>query len=189
MTNSSVPTREAAHQTVTGFIKVQTPEPVSPSASPTSGFSGVPAGSPSPGSCAGGGCPGHLFQAMVTDPPASVRPLEVWRDYNGRAGCEEVIKQLDADFALPKWCLKKFWRTEAARARAVFSDNLGGLDQVTAAALRDRIFQMGGQQRDRRAHDDPTGGAGGRRAGVVSAVVGKTARSGCQLQSSGGEGS
>ena len=103
-----------------------------------------------------------------------------------RAGCEEVIKQLDADFALPKLCLKKFWRTEAARARAVFSENLGGLfqrqlgglDRVTAAALRDRIFHTGGRTTIRRAA----------RAGVVVAVVGETARSGGQLQSSGGEG-
>jgi len=65
------------------------------------------------------GCPGYLFQALVTHLPESVRPIEVWRDYNGRAGREEVIKQLDADFALPKLCLKKFWSTEAALSLAV----------------------------------------------------------------------
>jgi hypothetical protein len=64
-------------------------------------------------------CPGYLFQALVTNLPESVRPIDVWRDYNGRAGCEEVIKQLDADFALPKLCLKKFWSTEAALSLAV----------------------------------------------------------------------
>lgn len=53
-------------------------------------------------------CPGYLFQALVTNLPESVPPIEVWRDDNGRAGCEEVIKQLDADFALPKLCLQKF---------------------------------------------------------------------------------
>ncbi len=97
-------------------------------------------------------CPGYLFQALVTNLPESVRPIEVWRDYNGRAGCEEVIKQLDADFALPKLCLKKFWGTEAALSLAVFSYNLcvlfqrhlGWLDRVTAATLRYRIFHTGG---------------------------------------------
>jgi hypothetical protein len=97
-------------------------------------------------------CPGYLYQALVTNLPESVRPIAVWRDYNGRAGCEEVIKQLDADFALPKLCLKKFWSTEAALSLAVFSYNLcvlfqrhvGWLDRVTAATLRYRLFTTGG---------------------------------------------
>lgn len=29
----------------------------------------------------------------------------MWRDYNKRAGCECVIKDLDEDFALPKLIL------------------------------------------------------------------------------------
>jgi hypothetical protein len=97
-------------------------------------------------------CPGYLFQALVTNLPESVRPIDVWRDYNGRAGCEEVIKQLDADFALPKLCLKKFWSTEAALSLAVLSYNLcvlfqrhvGWQDRVTAATLRYRLFTTGG---------------------------------------------
>jgi hypothetical protein len=97
-------------------------------------------------------CPGYLFQALVTNLPESTRPIEVWRDYNGRAGCEEVIKQLDADFALPKLCLQKFWSTEAALSLAVLSYNLcvlfqrhvGWLDRVTVATLRYRLFTTGG---------------------------------------------
>ena len=97
-------------------------------------------------------CPGYLYQALVTSLPSSVPPLEVWRQYNPRAGCEEVIKQLDADFALPKLCLKKFWSTEAALSLAILSYNLtqlfqrhlGWLDRVTAATLRFRIFTTGG---------------------------------------------
>lgn len=97
-------------------------------------------------------CPGYLFQALVTNLPESVRPIDVWRDDNGRAGCEEVIKQLDADFALPKLCLKKFWSTEAALSLTVFSyhlcvlfqRHLGWVDRVTAATLRHRIFNTGG---------------------------------------------
>ena len=97
-------------------------------------------------------CPGYSFQALVTNLSENVRPIDVWRDYNKRAGCEEVIKQLDADFALPKLCLKKFWSTEAALSLAVFSYNLcvlfqrhvGWQDRVTAATLRYRLFTTGG---------------------------------------------
>jgi hypothetical protein len=97
-------------------------------------------------------CPGYLYQALVTNLPASVPPLEVWRQYNPRAGCEEVIKQWDADFALPKLCLKSFWSTEAALSLAILSYNLtqlfqrhlGWLDRVTAATLRFRLFTTGG---------------------------------------------
>ena len=97
-------------------------------------------------------CPGYLYQALVTNLPPSVRPIAVWRDYNGRAGCEEVIKQLDADFGLPQLCLEKFWSTEAALALAMVSYNLcvlfqrrlGWLERVTAATLRFRLFTTGG---------------------------------------------
>jgi hypothetical protein len=97
-------------------------------------------------------CPGYAFQALVTNLPLSVPPIEVWRDYNGRAGCEGVIKQLDADFALPKLCLKKFWGTEAALGLAITSYNLcvlfqrhlGWLERVTASTLRFRLFTVGG---------------------------------------------
>lgn len=97
-------------------------------------------------------CPGYLYQALVTNLPASERPIAVWREYNGRAGCEEVIKQLDADFGLPQLCLAKFWSTEAALSLAVLSYNLcvlfqrrlGWLERVTAATLRFRLFTTGG---------------------------------------------
>lgn len=96
--------------------------------------------------------PGYLFQAFVTNRPRSVPPIEVWREYNPRAGCEGVIKQLDADFALDKLCLGKFFATEAAMVLAVFAYNLcvlfqrhlGWLDRVTAATLRFRLFTTGG---------------------------------------------
>ena len=97
-------------------------------------------------------CPGYLYQALVTNLPPSVRPIAVWREYNGRAGCEEVIKQLDADFGLPQLCLQKFWSTEAALSLAILSYNLcvlfqrrlGWLERVTAATLRFRLFTTGG---------------------------------------------
>lgn len=97
-------------------------------------------------------CPGYLYQALVTNLPESTPALAVWRDYNQRAGCEEVIKQLDADFALPQLCVQKFWGTEAALSLAVFSYNLctlfqrrlGWQDRVTASTLRFRLFTTGG---------------------------------------------
>ena len=86
-------------------------------------------------------CPEYLYQALVTNLPVQVPPLEVWRQYNPRAGCEEVIKQLDDHFALPKLCRQKFWSTEAALSLAIqsynltqlFQRHLGWLDRVTAA--------------------------------------------------------
>lgn len=94
----------------------------------------------------------YTFQALVTNLPESVPPIAVWRDYNARAGCEGVIKQLDMDFALDKLCLKKFFATEAAMSLSVMAYNLcvlfqrrlGWLDRVTAATLRFRLFTTGG---------------------------------------------
>ena len=95
---------------------------------------------------------GYTFQALVTNLPESVPPIAVWRDYNARAGCEGVVKQLDMDFALDKLCLKKFFATEAAMSLAVvaynlcvlFQRHLGWMDRVTAATLRFRLFSTGG---------------------------------------------
>lgn len=95
---------------------------------------------------------GYTFQALVTNLPESVPPIAVWRDYNMRAGCEGVIKQLDMDFALDKLCLKKFFATEAAMSLAVvaynlcvlFQRQLGWFDRVTASTLRFRLFTTGG---------------------------------------------
>lgn len=97
-------------------------------------------------------CPGYAYQALVTSLPETVPPLAVWRDYNGRAGTENVIKELDAHFGLPQLCLKKFWSTEAALALAVMSYNLcvlfqrhlGWLERVSAGTLRFRLFTTGG---------------------------------------------
>ena len=51
--------------------------------------------------------PGWRFQALVTNlPGTSHPPLRVWRYYNGRADCENVIKELREGFALPTLCWK-----------------------------------------------------------------------------------
>lgn len=96
--------------------------------------------------------PGYLFQILVTSLPESVPAIDVWRRYNGRAGCENVIKELDAHFGLPQLCLKNFWSSEAALSLAVLAYNfcvlfqrrLGWMDQVSAATLRFRLFVTGG---------------------------------------------
>ena len=97
-------------------------------------------------------CPDYRYQVLVTNLPLTVCGLEVWRRYNGRAGSENVIRELDQCFALPDISLKKFYATEAALSLAVLSYNLcvlfqrhlGWMDKVTAATLRFLIFTTGG---------------------------------------------
>lgn len=97
-------------------------------------------------------CPGYAYQALVTSLPASVSPIEVWRDYNGRAGVENVIKELVHGFGLPKLCCKSFWATEAVLSLAVltynlsvlFARHLGWLEKVTIGTLRFRLFSTAG---------------------------------------------
>ena len=97
-------------------------------------------------------CPGYAYQILVSNLSSEVGPLEVWRRYNGRAGSENVIRELDECFALPQISLKKFYATEAAMSLAVLSYNLcvlfqshvGWMDRVTAATLRFLVFTTGG---------------------------------------------
>jgi len=97
-------------------------------------------------------CPGYRFQALVTNLPTSVPPLDIWLQYNGRAGIENVIKELDYGFGLSKLCCKKFWATEAALSLTVltynlsvlFQRHLGWLDRVNIGTLRFRLFSTAG---------------------------------------------
>ena len=92
--------------------------------------------------------PGYVFQALVTSWPPSLSPLAVWRDYNGRADCENVIKELQQGFALPTLCLRSFWATEAALSLAtltynltvLFQRHLGWQTKVTIHSLRFWLF-------------------------------------------------
>ena len=97
--------------------------------------------------------PGYRFQALVTSlPRATHRPLAVWRHYNGRADCENVIKELREGFALPSLCLQSFWATEAALSLAtltynltvLFQRHLGWQRKVTVASLRFWLFVTAG---------------------------------------------
>ena len=97
--------------------------------------------------------PGYRFQALVTSLPAATDPpLAVWRYYNGRADCENVIKELREGFALPTLCLEKFWASEAALSLAtltynlsvLFQRHLGWRQKVTIHSLRFWLFVTAG---------------------------------------------
>jgi hypothetical protein len=97
--------------------------------------------------------PGYRFQALVTSLPLTTHPpLAVWRYYNGRADCENVIKELQAGFALPTLCLEQFWATEAALSLAsltynlivLFERHLGWQQKVTLRNLRFWLFVTAG---------------------------------------------
>lgn len=68
--------------------------------------------------------PGYRFQALITSLPSSRTPLDVWRTYNGRADCENRIKEVGAQFGLRGLCCKRFWATEAAHQLAIATYNL-----------------------------------------------------------------
>jgi hypothetical protein len=97
-------------------------------------------------------CPGYLYQAPVTNLPRSVKPLTVWREYNGRAACEGVIKELDAGYGLPQLACQSFWATEAVLSFGVLAHNLvvlferklGWLEAVTVGSLRYWLFVTAG---------------------------------------------
>src|SRR5881396_1729183 len=69
-------------------------------------------------------CPGYLYQGLVTNLPRTQKPVAVWREYNGRAACENIIKELDAGYGLPELACKDFWGTEAALSLGVLAHNL-----------------------------------------------------------------
>jgi len=105
----------------------------------------------------GGKCllevPGYHFQALVTSLPAATHPpLTVWRYYNGRSDCENVIKELREGFAWPTLCLGKFWASEAALSLAtltynltvLFQRHLGWQQKVTVQSLRFWLFVTAG---------------------------------------------
>lgn len=97
-------------------------------------------------------CPGYLYQALVTNLPRELKPLAVWREYNGRAACEGVIKELDAGYGLPQLACQSFWGTEAALSFGVLAHNLvvlferklGWLEAVTLGSLRYWLFVTAG---------------------------------------------
>jgi len=97
--------------------------------------------------------PGYRFQALITNLPAHVGAVQIWRTYNGRADVENRIKEIGHQFALKALCAEKFWATEAMGHLAVFAYNLcvlfmrrlGMLEQkVELRTLRWRLFCCAG---------------------------------------------
>ena len=76
----------------------------------------------------------------------------MWRYYNGRADCENVIKELQQGFGLTTLCLRSFWATEAALSLAaltynltvLFQRHLGWQQKVTIQSLRYWLFVTAG---------------------------------------------
>ena len=97
-------------------------------------------------------CPGYKYQALLTNLPLTVSALEVWREYNGRANMENVIRELKGGFGLGSLCCQKFYATEAALSLAVWTYNLvqlftrqlGQLETATITTLRQRLFHRAG---------------------------------------------
>jgi len=92
--------------------------------------------------------PGYRFQALVTNLPASVDALEVWRRYKGRAEIENRIRELGEQFGIKRLCCQSFWATEALHHLAIAAYNLcvllqrrlGQLEKCELNTLRWRLF-------------------------------------------------
>ena len=92
--------------------------------------------------------PGYRFQALITNLPASVDALTVWRRYNGRADIENRIKELGPQFGIKRLCVDNFWGTEAMHHLAIAAYNLwvllqrrlGQLEKCELNTLRWRLF-------------------------------------------------
>jgi DNA-directed RNA polymerase subunit N (RpoN/RPB10) len=92
--------------------------------------------------------PAYRFQALVTNLPAHVDALAVWRRYNGRADLENRIKELGEQFGIKRLCCRGFWATEALHQLAIAAYNLcvllqrrlGQLAKCELTTLRWRLF-------------------------------------------------
>ncbi len=92
--------------------------------------------------------PGYRYQALVTNLPASVSAVDVWRRYHGRADLENRIKELGEQFGIKRLCVENFWGTEALHHLAIAAYNLcvllqrrlGQLDKCELNTLRWRLF-------------------------------------------------
>ena len=137
--------------------------------------------------------PGYRFQALVTSlPRATHPPLAVWRYYNGRADCENVIKELQAGFALPTLCLESFWASEAALSLAcltynlivLFERHLGWQQKVTLGNLRFWLFVTAGVLSSSRGQDHDQTGRAEAGTRLVATPMGKDFEPITQLQCS-----
>jgi len=96
---------------------------------------------------------GWQMKTMQSEGTCPEHPtVAVWRYYNGRADSENVIKELQAGFALPTLCLESFWASEAGLSLAcltynlivLFERHLGWQQKVTLRNLRFWLFVTAG---------------------------------------------
>ena len=94
--------------------------------------------------------PGYTFRLWVTNRLEA--PMEIWRQYNGRACVEQRIEELKAELSVQGFCMHSFWATEAAFLSVLFTFNLLSLYQQTTrpgqpyvkpATLRSDVFLAG----------------------------------------------
>jgi len=106
---------------------------------------------------------GWRYGAMLTD--LSLPALEVWREYRGRADCENRIKELKADFGLDSFVLRDFWATEAALGVTMLSYNLMSVFRhavmrqkvhQTLSTLHHRVLAVGAMWDDSKKNTRPT---------------------------------
>ena len=71
--------------------------------------------------------PGYTFRVFVTN--RNETPVELWREYNGRATIEQRIEELKNDVAANGFCMQDFFATESAFLSAIFTFNLLSLYQ------------------------------------------------------------
>ena len=96
--------------------------------------------------------PGYRYQALITNLPRSYAPLNVWRIYNGRADCENRIKEIGSQFGIRGLCCRRFWATEAAHQLAIaaynlcvlFQRELGMTKKIELRTLRMHLFTRAG---------------------------------------------
>ena len=69
--------------------------------------------------------PEYRYSIYVTNMDLPVDQL--WNVYNGRADCENRIKELKSDFGLDCFCLQDFWATEASFRFIMLAYNLMAL--------------------------------------------------------------
>jgi hypothetical protein len=92
--------------------------------------------------------PGYRYQALLTDVDSRYSPVDVWRRYNGRADCENRIKEVGNQFGIHALCCQRFWATEAAHLMAIiaydlcvlFQRELGIDNKVELTTLRLKLF-------------------------------------------------
>ena len=94
--------------------------------------------------------PQYRYSIYVTNLDLPVK--ELWNIYNGRADCENRIKELKQDFGLESFCLQDFWATEASFRLIMIAYNLMMLFQhsvlnqdkkQTLQTLRTQCFAIG----------------------------------------------